>query len=329
LQPLFIFSLPRSGSTLLQRILANHAEIATGSEPSVLLPLLYALKPHGTADYDHPTASLAIREFLRSTQPSGLDTYLEAVADLTMKLYEAAGPEATYFLDKTPRYHFVVREILELFPESKAVFLWRNPLAIAASMLATFHRGRWRPERSEPDLFDGLDRLISAFEYSADRAKDIRYEDLVSRPHETIEDLVTWLGLPYDKKLVDDFRGVALPGIMGDPRAKVSSFVDAESLHKWHEAFGNPLRRRWGRRYLTRLGAERLAVMGYSLEALLAELRGIRRTTKDLGADVVYSLALGALRGVSRSIPSRLVPKVIRICSMFEEVLSKGPEHHR
>jgi hypothetical protein len=40
--PLFLLSLPRSGSTLAQRILAAHAGIATTSEPWILLPYLYA-----------------------------------------------------------------------------------------------------------------------------------------------------------------------------------------------------------------------------------------------------------------------------------------------
>jgi hypothetical protein len=39
--PLFLLSLPRSGSTLAQRILAAHGGIATTSEPWILLPYLY------------------------------------------------------------------------------------------------------------------------------------------------------------------------------------------------------------------------------------------------------------------------------------------------
>jgi sulfotransferase family protein len=326
-QPLFIFSLPRSGSTLLQRILANHEEIATAPEPSVLLPLLYALKPNGsTADYDHATASVALREFLWLTQPSGPDTYLHAVADLTTKLYEAGARDTTYFVDKTPRYHLVVDEIRELFPEARAVFLWRNPLAIAASMLTTFHRGRWRLERSEFDLFDGLARLISAFPRYSERAKALRYEDLVLRPHEAIEDLVTWLGLPYDERLVDQFGEVALPGIMGDRRARVTSAVDTDSLHKWHAEFRNPVRRRWARRYLIWLGAERAATMGYDLGELLAELRGIRGSTEDLGTDFVYATAISTLRGVSRLLPPPLARKALLISMIVQDSLSKSLE---
>jgi hypothetical protein len=45
LRPLLIFSLPRSGSTLTQRILAAHEEITTAaiSEPHLLVHYLYCL----------------------------------------------------------------------------------------------------------------------------------------------------------------------------------------------------------------------------------------------------------------------------------------------
>ena len=80
----------------------------------------------------------------------------------------------------------------------------------------------------------------------------------------------------------------------------MASAVDTESLHKWYAEFRNPFRRRWARRYLKWLGAERLAIMGYDLEELLAEVSGIRGTTEDLGADIVYATAIGTLRGMSR-----------------------------
>ena len=36
--PIFLFSLPRSGSTLLQRVLMSHKDIASVAEPWLMLP---------------------------------------------------------------------------------------------------------------------------------------------------------------------------------------------------------------------------------------------------------------------------------------------------
>src|SRR5665213_3086127 len=54
-RPIFIFSISRSGSTLLQRVLAAHPEVATVSEPWLLLPFVYSMRTEGViADYVHP-----------------------------------------------------------------------------------------------------------------------------------------------------------------------------------------------------------------------------------------------------------------------------------
>ncbi|MFB6286927.1 MAG: sulfotransferase, partial [Candidatus Bipolaricaulia bacterium] len=63
-KPLFLFSLPRSGSTLLQRVLASSSEVSTVPEPWILLPLL-GMRQEGTyAEYGHQPARRAIDEFV-------------------------------------------------------------------------------------------------------------------------------------------------------------------------------------------------------------------------------------------------------------------------
>ena len=63
--PIFLFSLPRSGSTLLQRLLGGHPDIMTVSEPWLLLPLCYALKAEGLlSEYNNGWATKAINDFI-------------------------------------------------------------------------------------------------------------------------------------------------------------------------------------------------------------------------------------------------------------------------
>ena len=47
MKPIFIVSFPRSGSTLLQRILSTSSDIATAPEPWVALPIAYMMKSVG------------------------------------------------------------------------------------------------------------------------------------------------------------------------------------------------------------------------------------------------------------------------------------------
>ena len=57
----FIFSQPRSGTTLLQRMLTSHSDIVSVSETWLLLPQFLALKKRGLiAQYNHTIGYLAM-----------------------------------------------------------------------------------------------------------------------------------------------------------------------------------------------------------------------------------------------------------------------------
>ncbi len=64
--PIFIFSLPRCGSTLLQRVLMSHKEIGR-CRTLAALPFLYAQKQYGTlAEYAHSGVFRALNTFINN-----------------------------------------------------------------------------------------------------------------------------------------------------------------------------------------------------------------------------------------------------------------------
>jgi hypothetical protein len=275
-RPIFLLSLPRSGSTLVQRVLAAHPDVETATEPWLLLPHLYALRDRGIAtEYTHPAAVRALREFI-GRLPAGQADYDAAIREFALTLYDKAaqGP-GTYFLDKTPRYHFVVPELYRTFPDARFVFLWRNPLAVVASIAETWCKGRWNVGRWRADL-DGAVSLVEAFEQRRDDVVAVRYEDLVTGGQDAWAPLFSHLGLEFDPELLVAFADVRLEGEMGDPtgRHRYRSIV-AEPVEKWRRTLAAPVRKAWCSSYLERIGEERLRTMGYDpveLSAALAEL---------------------------------------------------------
>ena len=71
---------------------------------------------------------------------------------------------------------------MALFPDARFVFLWRNPLAVAASMIESFGRGHWNLDRYDVDLHGGLERLVAAAGRGDERAIAVRFEDVVADP---------------------------------------------------------------------------------------------------------------------------------------------------
>ena len=191
IRPLFLLSLPRSGSTLVQRVLATNPAIATASETWLLMPFLSAapadetLPSRGAWDL---TAAEAIDDFTHEL-PLGKDSYLAAVRKFALDMYsQAAGDGAVYFLDKTPAYAHFLPDLMRIFPEAKFVVLWRNPLAVAASIVETFATAAGSRIATRSACMP-RPRLTEAAEQYAGQVWPVRYEDLVSVEHNA------WLGL--------------------------------------------------------------------------------------------------------------------------------------
>jgi Sulfotransferase family len=317
LRPLFLFSLPRSGSTLVQRILAAHQPIATASEPWILLPYLYTLRARGTyAEYSHESLTLAIEDFC-ALLPSGREDYMAEIREFALRLYAKASPNGTqYFLDKTPRYNLIASEVLATFPDARCLFLWRNPLAVVASIMETWGDGKWNLHRFKVDLFDGLESMIRTHERHKGEVHAMQYEALVAKPEETCDELFRYLDLPFDRSSLELFGDVELRGKMGDHTGTNKyKRVSTKPLERWRQTLNNPVRKAWCRRYLRWIGRARLTMMGYDLDSLIAELDSLPVSYGWVGSDVGRG-CWGLIRDLSE-------PKILG------QKLSKLPVWHR
>jgi Sulfotransferase family len=286
IQPIFIFSVSRSGSTLLQRVIAAHEGVATAAEPWLLLPYAYTFRRGGVdAEYLHRVMVDAIEDFCEQL-PGGQDDYRDELRNCVLRLYEkAAGEDTRFFVDKSPPYCLIAQEIMELFPEGKFVFLWRNPLGIIASTIKTWEP--WRPTLSSEDLFTGLPRLVSAYEANRARCYSVRFEDLIDGDERRWRPLTEYLGIEFEPDALRRFAEVDLNGRMGD-KVGVERYatLSREPREKWRSTLANPLRKAWCRRYLRFLGSERLATMGYDAAQLIAELDSQPATMDNLIPDI-------------------------------------------
>jgi Sulfotransferase family len=294
----------------VQRVLGSYDEVATASEPWLLLPLLLPLRDDVPAPGAWQTGiHEALGDFFEQL-PDGQASYERSVGEAASRLYGEAAGGAPYFLDKTPPYSLIVDQIVSALPEAKVVILWRNPLAVLASVVETFCDGRWRPQDYPTSLFVGLERLVDAASRHEQRICTVRYESLLEGEDEW-ERLCRYLELDFNPTSLQRFAGVQLTGAMGDPTGtKAYSRLEKEPTAKWRRTIANPLRRRWAERYLDWIGDERLATMGYDGPSLQRELKradsawaGLPRDGLDLldsvGRDLVKA-KMGASTGVWR-----------------------------
>lgn len=274
-KPIFVVSLPRAGSTLLQRLLMGHPQVGTCGEPWLALPIAYMLRENGViAEYGAMSAGYSIRQFA-SELPGGMDEFWKQSAAYLSGLYASKAPNGVeLFVDKTPRYYKILPELRQMFPEAPIVLLVRNPLAVFASML-NFVKGdlRYMPMWKN-DWMDGHSKIAEAISQFPNFSL-VHYESLVTNPNKTMTLLMRELGLEFDEQQVEQLSEQRLS--RGDPTGvNLYKSVDTAPLTSWKQSIDTPTKKRMAMRWLSVLPESDCAMMGYSKLELIEELSGHR-----------------------------------------------------
>lgn len=275
MKPIFIFSLPRSGSTLLQRILSSSENITTAAEPWFLLPLIYSLKCNGVvSEYWQKDVVGAIEDFY-NTFPNGKGDYEKEIREFAMNLYKKnLNGCHKYFIDKTPRYSLVCDDIIKLFPDAKIIFLWRNPLAIVSSILTRWCNGKWKIMIYNIDLYKGMANMLKSLDKSKENIISLNYEELVQNTEQVLETLCDFLDINFNNSMITNFYNKPLKGRMVEKSGsrQYGNSIGTDSLDNWEKAFNTPLRRWWAKRYLNWIGNEKLKMIGYNHHELYKKI---------------------------------------------------------
>lgn len=267
--PVFLFSLPRSGSTLLQKILSTHVDISTKSELWFLLPHIEALQSKYTfSQYSNLSLKNATNALLEQL-PGGEDDYYQALRALSDSLYgRLTKNNEKYLLDKTPRYYLIIKEIVKIYPDAKFIFLFRNPLAIAASVVESFNRGQLGDYRHRIDLYLGPKMLADGYGHIKDCSFVVHYENLVREPLSTLKDLCEYLGIPFHTDMLTKFTDVPV-GKLGDQfGSKKYTALESSRIENWRRVFSTSYRKKFLLNYLREIGRDPVETFGYDYDDL-------------------------------------------------------------
>jgi len=273
---IFIISQPRSGSTLLQRVLAGHPDVATSAETWLMLHPVYESRKRGlSAEYGAEFRREAVEEFVSNycDDSDVLDQARRAWAEV---VYGNALSSAakTFFLDKTPRYFYIIPDLYRLFPEAKFIFLIRNPMAVLYSELTTYVKEDWSLlSVFGPDLVDAPALILEGMEQLGSDAIQVRYEEFVENPQGATELLCSQLGISFSDGMVNYGDTPAPIGKMNDPVGiHKHTSPSTQSLEKWKAMTENRQMAYFAQAYLHNLGEDIISRLGYSFSDILNAL---------------------------------------------------------
>lgn len=212
--PILIGGSPSTGSSLLRRVLNRHSNIFCGPETSlfakpvlytqwtdkkqkIMRPSVFGLPNAGFHHYigidideEYGVTKNSCEELIKKS-----DSLAEFAEQFYRPILERSGKKI--WAEKTPANAFTLDLFLTNIPDAKIIHIVRHPLDVISSLV---NRGKSVFEAIALYLLNtqaGLESVDSLGHYM------LKYEDLVSEPKDTIQDLCTFIGVDYEEPMLE------------------------------------------------------------------------------------------------------------------------------
>jgi len=240
--PIFIVGLPRSGSTLVEQILASHSQVEGTMELSEMMVIASRLQSRVDQgefpDFATMIASLTPADRLRLG---------EEYVERTRVHRQTDKPR---FIDKMPNNWQHVGLIRLILPNAKIVDARRHPLGCCFSgWKQHFARGQvFSYDLAEIGrYYRDYVALMAAYDEAAPGAVHrVIYEQMVEDTEAEVRRLLDALGLPFEQACLEFYNNDRAVRTASSEQVRQPIFTDGVDHWKNYEAWLNPLREALG-----------------------------------------------------------------------------------
>lgn len=239
--PIFVLGMPRSGSTLVDQILASHPMVEGTAELPDIIVLARSLESD-----DRRSAGKAWKDYPEIVERLE-DDELRRLGDLYVERTRSQRKtDRPRFVDKMPNNWIHLGFIRAILPKAKIIDTRRNPLACGFS---NFKQNYARGQEFSYDLqsfgqyYRDYVRLMRHFDEVAPGAVHrVIHERLVADPEAEVRRLLDYLGLPFDEACLS-FHETRRP-IRTASAQQVRRPISADSVDQWRrfERWLDPLK---------------------------------------------------------------------------------------
>ena len=196
--PIFIVGMPRSGTTLIEQILASHKTIYGAGELSVLEDVIQEACHAARLPFNSWVSQLPDDEFVALGKK-----YLERTSVLA--------PDKSFIIDKMPSNCFYIGIIYRMFPTAKIIHAIRDPMDSCFSCFTHLFKSSMLFAYDLAALSDYYGLYAQAMQHwQAVLPKgvifDCPYEQMIANHEAFSKQLLEYIGLPWDPNCLNFYK---------------------------------------------------------------------------------------------------------------------------
>jgi Sulfotransferase family len=189
--PIFVLGMPRSGTTLVEQIVASHPKVFGAGELTDLGAVTETVRGADGAQLPYP-------EFVPSLEAP----HLGAIAQQYLARLRAISPDAERITDKMPSNFFFIGLIHLVLPNAPIIHVKRDPVDTCISCFSKLFSGSQDHTYDLAELGRYYVKYIELMEHwravlPAGRVLDVQYEDLIADFETQARRIVEYCGLEW------------------------------------------------------------------------------------------------------------------------------------
>ena len=192
-EPIFIVGMPRTGTTLVERILGSHSVVRSAGE---LQTFATELVKHCRATEKSPVTNA--RELVAQSR----DVDFVALGEDYVREARPHGEATAHFIDKLPFNFLYAGPIHLALPKARIILLERDPMDTCYAVHKAMFEGVYPFSYDLEELanyFVEYKRLVEHWQYVMPGVVHVvRYEELVTTPEPVIESLLEFCSLSFE-----------------------------------------------------------------------------------------------------------------------------------
>jgi tetratricopeptide (TPR) repeat protein len=202
-KPIFIFGMPRSGTTLVETILAAHSECFPSGESKSLQVSVNKNLGIPETRAEHETIFAYLNNLEKLT-----DLTVDGIAHTYLKHQQQYDVTHKHIIDKMP-HNFILAPLLpKLLPNAKFILVNRNPIANLLSIyeqnFSIFHNYGCNLQ-TLVNYYKAYEKFMEKVlaMYPNNEIYQLNYEQLVSNTEEEIRSLLVYCELPFEQNCLN------------------------------------------------------------------------------------------------------------------------------